>query len=153
MTTGFTTLAVWHFVAMTYDGTLTTNDPIMYVSEGAAALSVLAVGSGLTETSTPSGSEVSDGDTFETGSLGGLFAYDGLIGEVAVWANRILTAEEVAAIFHLGVQAVAGAHLYWPMDDTGTAHATDFSGNGRNGTITEAVVGANPPVRPAGRAG
>jgi hypothetical protein len=44
-------------------------------------------------------------------------------------------------------------YAYPPMDNTGTAHATDLSGNGRHGTVSGAVVGANPPIRPAGRRG
>jgi hypothetical protein len=42
-------------------------------------------------------------------------------------------------------RAVPGMYLYWPMDNMGTAHATDYSGNGRHGTVSGAVVGENPP--------
>jgi hypothetical protein len=49
--------------------------------------------------------------------------------------------------------AVPGMYLYWPMDNTGTAHATDYSGNGRHGTVSGASVGENLPTVPAGQRG
>jgi hypothetical protein len=57
--------------------------------------------------------------------------------------------------FSLGplAYAMSSLYLYWPMDNTGTAHARDYSGNGRDGTISGAILGENPPIRPAGRRG
>jgi hypothetical protein len=153
MTTGLTTLTEWHGCVLTYDGALTTNDPILYVLDS-TGFSTLAVGSGLTEDTTPSGAEGADGGSLIVGDSGaGTAGYDGSLGEMATWASLLLSAAEAAAVLVQGALAVPGAYFYWPMDNTGTAHATDLSGNARTGTITGAVVGANPPVRPAGRKG
>lgn len=154
MTSGMTTLAEWHFVCVTYDSTSTSNDPIMYLSQ-AGVLSTLTVGSGLTETSTPSGAETGDGGTWAVGSRAsdGTQAFDGRIGEYAMW-TRVLSAADVSALFAMGVQTLAGAYLYWPMDRQPTVQATDFSGNARNGTLGGSpVVGDNPPIRAVSRQG
>jgi hypothetical protein len=139
-------LSTWQhagFVITTF--TTDANDPTFYINGAVSALSTDTNGSG---------TELSDNATVRIGNNSVLTrTFDGLIGEAAIW-TRVLTAAEAAAVYMLGVLAVPdGLFLYWPMDNTGTAHATDLSGNGRGGTVTGAAVGANPPTRPAGRKG
>lgn len=152
MTTGFATFSAWHFVGLVYDGSSTSNDPVLYVSDG-STLSILTVGSGLTESSAPSGSEQSEALTLVLGQGNGSDAEDGKIGEFACWANRGLSGAEMAGIFVNGVMQVPGAYLYWSMDRQTNALALDLSGNGRHGTVASATVAENPPIRPAGRRG
>jgi hypothetical protein len=155
MTSAFTNVTGWKFVGFKLDNGLTTNDPTMYVWEPDAAafptFTVLTVGSGLTETSTPNGAlSEADTQTVRVGSRSsGASSFNGRIGEFALYTS-LLGDADFAAIAHLGPMAVPGMFLYWPMD---LATGTDFSGNARNGTITGAVAGENPPSRPAGRKG
>lgn len=153
MTTGFAAVTGWKFFGVSYDAGDAANNPTFYtIDDGTAA--VLTVGSGITEVVSPSGSEaIADGLDFHVGGTdSGIETSNGRMGEVALWTSA-LTAVDLAAIAHNGAMAVPGMYLYWPMDDTGAAHALDFSGNARDGTISGAVVAANPPIRPCGRRG
>lgn len=155
MTSGFGTLAGWKFVAYTLDISSTTNDPTLWTWDG-TTFSTLTVGAGLTETATPSGA-VSDADPqtiYLGGDSGTGRSFEGRIGEAGLWTVA-LTTEGVESLLVNGLLGLKSGnlHLYWPMDSTGAAHALDFSGNARNGTIAGAVEFANPPTRPCGRRG
>jgi hypothetical protein len=149
MSTGFAAVTGWKAALVTYDSGSTSNDPIMYTLDG-TTISTLTVGSGLTETQTPNGTDGTDNTTYRVGTENAANkSFNGRLGEHAFWTS-ILTAAEASAVLTLGPMAVPGMYLYWPMD---LATGTDFSGNGRDGTITGAIAGANPPTRPAGRKG
>lgn len=132
-------LGVWQSVAATYDISVATNDPLLYVN---------GVSQTVTEITTPSGTAPTEPRTLYVGDRPiSARAFDGKIGEVAVW-NRILTAAEIAAVHWLGwLAGPAIPFLYWPLDHSDVATtARDFSGNGRDGTTTGAVLAENPPA-------
>jgi hypothetical protein len=109
----------------------------------------------------PTGTIRANNETLRIGcNQAGAQAWNGKIGEVAIWSSFALTDATAASIFTLGALApyvdttgFGAPYLYWPMDSTGAAHALDFSGQGRNGTISGAIEGENPPIRPCGRKG
>lgn len=153
MTTGFATLSLWHGLLATYDTALTTNDPILYTYElETSTFSVLTVGAGLTEVTAPSGS-VSEPSTQRFGAAGifGDDAYDGTIAQVAMW-SRILDADEAQlALMRSPLAVPNGLEVYWPMDGIIGGTVRDYSGKGRNGSVSGAVLGSAPPfssVRP-----
>lgn len=83
-------LTEWTHVAVTFDATSASNDPIIYIN---------GVSVPITENSTPSGDY--DGITTETCHIGnrsdGNRAFDGQLADVAVW-NTILEPSDVLAI-------------------------------------------------------
>lgn len=79
----------WVHIGHTYDWTSTTNDPIIYQN---------GVSQTITERVTPAGSAVNSNTGFWIGSEAGASQFfDGRIAELAIW-NRILTADEMAAL-------------------------------------------------------
>ncbi len=88
------TIGTFEMVTVAYDNGATTNNPIIYI--GATALTV---GSGLTETGTPTITRNDDSANDLTIGGTGANSFDGLIGE-ELWYNRILTAAEIAYIYN-----------------------------------------------------
>lgn len=149
MTTGFSAATGPKWFGVSYDWGSTANHPTLVVYE--SSLSVLTNGSGLTQVFVPSGSFSGDGGTFYIGNrAAGDMPFNGKQQEFAAW-NRALSAAELTMVFTHGVQAMAGAYLYFPMD---LGNASDYSGNGRTGTVNGAVLAENfAATRPAGRMG
>lgn len=136
------TLNVWTWLGVTYDATLTANTASLYLNGQPVAL-----GAG---TLAGAGAQVTDSQGLYLGNNGTTVrTFAGLIGEVGVWA-RLLSAAEMAAVYTLGVLAVPDAYQYVPLD---TANARDYSGNASTYTVTGALLGENPPTRPAMRRG
>lgn len=80
---------VWRHWAITYDGSSTANDPLMYL-DGASQ--------GVTETTTPTGSPVASGNGLYVGNRWQTDRnLDGRMAEFAVW-DRILTPDEIGAL-------------------------------------------------------
>lgn len=137
-TTGTTTTNAWIHLALSYDAGSTANDPIFYVNGTAVAT---------TESTTPSGTHVTDAATLRIGNRGGAFDrnFGGRIAEAAIW-SRILTAGEIKAVRYRGVLgAASGLVFYDPI--LGGAEA-DLSGNVEVGTVTGAAVVGGPPIGP-----
>ena len=130
------TLGAWQSVARTYDSSATTNDPLIYINGASVTV---------TEVSTPVGTVNTNTGVIYAGNQVGLTqTTDGKIGEWAVW-TRLLSAIEIKAVYLFGVLAVPnGLALYWPMSGS-VANAKDLSGNARHGTVTGAILGADPP--------
>lgn len=79
----------WIHNVVTYDGSSTANDPIIYNN---------GVSQSITERSSPSGSLVNTSTNFYIGSEANTGQYwDGRIAEFAIW-NRILSQDEVTAL-------------------------------------------------------
>ncbi len=134
----------WTHIAVSYDGSSSSNDPIIYINGTPANLTIDA----------PSGTIGMD-----TGSViigGGAANFDGVIDEVRVY-NRVLGASEIAGLARAGavrasassVDLARGSSLeqglvgHWTFDgkDTNWTSATagtalDRSGNGNTGTLT-----------------
>ena len=89
----------------------------------------------------PVGTARADGGTIATlGEGAATYCFDGYVADWAVW-TRGLTQLEIALVHVLGPLAVPnGLAIYWPFPSA-AASAVDYSGNGRDGTISNALVG------------
>jgi hypothetical protein len=130
-------LSTWQHLAMTYDGSLNANVPVLYINGAAVSRTTIA---------TPNGTIATEPRVIYGGNDPAVIAaFAGRLGEWAVW-NRILSAPEIAAVYLLGVLAVPnGLTIYWPMSGS-VANAVDFSGNARHGTLTGTALAADPPA-------
>lgn len=119
-------LDVWHTIVVTYDGTSTSNLPIVYIDGSSVSMSALT---------TPVGTIVSSTQTLRLGNQSGSSAvWNGKIGDEAAWANKILTATEAKELA-MGVSPLriepASLAFYTPMcglqaaePDYGPSHYT-----------------------------
>ena len=136
------TLDVWAHVAIVYNSSATTNDPVIYI--GGASQSI-------TEDTTPVGSATSDVDIdIRLGNSSGLNrTFDGSICEVVIW-DGALSAAEILALAHtinpLRIRR-PDMKMYLPIPGH-TSPEADMSGNKNNGTVTGAVKSAHAPVGP-----
>lgn len=79
----------WYQVVITYDRTLTTNDPIIYLN---------GVAETVTELSTPTATIRTGEDSVRCGeAIGGSLDFDGTLAEAAIW-SRILSAAEALSL-------------------------------------------------------
>lgn len=129
-------VGVWTHVAVTYNSSSGTNDPVFYVNGAVSAT---------TKLTTPDGAEGSDAAAnlvlaFKAGY------FDGKMEDVRTY-NRILSANEVA-ILAAGYRGPLGSEVgWWPMDDARDAYMwdgmrmnsramPDRSGYGNNGSVS-----------------
>ena len=91
-TTGVFALNSWTHIAVTYDVSSTTNDPLIYVN---------GVLDTLSETSTPVGTYggIQTAVSYIGNRNDGAYGFAGQLSDVAVW-NSILTSEEIKAIYN-----------------------------------------------------
>ncbi len=136
----------WNHVLITYDESLVTNDPVIYIN---------GVSVTVNNPVTPSGDFYSPGQLY-FGSAGGAANYIGVMDELRFY-NRILSATEIAALARGGAARVGassvdlargssleqglvghwtfdGKDTNWTSDTAGTV--TDMSGSGNTGTMT-----------------
>ncbi len=149
-----TTIGSWDNIVVVYDNSAVANNPTIYVNNTA-----LTVGSGLTESTTPIGTRVTDaainlviGDNVASNR-----AYDGLQDEVWLY-SRSVTVTEVTANYNAGAGAYVPSsstdlELELHIEDGSGAVATDTSGNSNNGALTNAVWVNGHVPRTAGLAG
>ena len=71
------------------------------------------------------------------------------ISHVKVWGAVLTDNELLAEMWSREPVRWTNLHLYWPLEDG--ADATDFSGNGRDGTITGTLAFADEPPLPGRR--
>jgi len=137
-TSGVSTGA-WQHIAITYDGTSTSNKPTVYVNGSSVSVSV---------SSTPVGTYGMTVSNFRIGKTDdNSVQYDGNIAELAFW-NTLLTASEASALAR-GMAPLfmrpAGLSYYWPLlgvgsgePDWGPAHAAQ--------TLTGTKLQSHAPV-------
>lgn len=100
---GTWTPGTWYHVVFTYDGSLTTNDPLIYWD---------GVSQTVNETSTPSGSTVSRNGArlfvgnLDTSASDYANALDGIIFDPRIY-NRILTQAEITALYNSGTPSAS----------------------------------------------
>ena len=126
----------WQHVAVTYDGSSTSNDPVFYYNGASVTV---------TERSTPTSTISADGaNTLWLGNrTAGDRTFDGDISDARFY-SRILSAAEVLTIYsckgHDGI--VAGLNGRWILPGEGGIGATalstgpDYSGNANTGALT-----------------
>lgn len=133
------TLGVWQNVVATYNGTATTNDPLIYIN---------GISQTVTEKTTPTGSYPADSTlVFRIGNNAtpGVRAWDGKIAEVGYW-NRILSPEEIKSLSKRISPLFLSRNLkmYVPLIGRNNPEL-NFIGSGL-GTITGAKVSPHPPI-------
>jgi hypothetical protein len=134
-------LGVWQWLAASYDGTATANNPTLYYNGAPVTV---------TRIQAPAGALLADTQVIYLGNAGSpTRTFEGAIGEVGAW-TRVLSDAELAAVYTLGVNAVPDYVDYLPWD-SGSGQV--FGAGGSAYTITGALAGENPPIRPAGRRG
>ncbi len=132
----------WHHVVAAWNGTTT----VIYI-DGAVSTTASQTG-----TPTYNSSSVFIGN----GSPANGQYFNGTMDEVRIY-NRALGATEVTALYNSGatkLKTATGTGLvgYWSMDDCRASQATDFSGNGNVGTLTNfALSGATSNWLTAGK--
>ena len=136
VTSDVLTFNAWQSIAVVYDFGNTANDPTIYLNGSSVSL---------TESFAPSGTPAADGGFLRVGNnLGFTEGFDGLLADLARWP-RLLSARDVLECHLRGPRALPyPTDLWWRFPDS-VASAYDFSGTGRDGTITGAVVGADHP--------
>lgn len=150
MTTGFSTLARWRWVGVTYDGGATANHPTLYVLDQ-GVWSVLTSGAGLTRTSTPSGALSADTQALRLGNVSALSQqWAGYVAHLFAY-GRILAESEMRRIAEHGPRRFPRGLLFsWPgvrvvptnvvKDEAG---ALDGTGSGTG----FAIAAEHPPAR------
>ena len=135
-----TTIGSWDNIVVVYDNAAVANNPTIYVNDVA-----LTVGSGLTESTTPVGTRVTDAaiNLIIGDNVAGNRAYDGIEDEVWLF-SRSITADEVTANFNDGVGvsipvSSTNLELELHMEDGSGATASDSSGNSNDGALTNAL--------------
>lgn len=135
--TAMVQLGNWQHIAMTYDATVTTTDPQLYLNGQPIPT---------TRTAAPSGAVFADNLAFYLGGQSTTAnTFDGLIGEVGVW-TRLLAASEVQVAYLRGPLAQLRTLLFWYRGSKG-ALAFDLSGGGHTGTLAGPVFNADNPPR------
>ena len=149
-----TTIGSWDNIVVEYDNSAVGNNPTIYVNNVA-----LTVGGGLTESTTPIGTRVTDaainlviGDNVASNR-----AYDGLQDEVWLY-SRSITGTEVTVNYNAGAGSYVPSssvdlELELHIEDGSGAVATDTSGNSNNGALTNAVWVNGKVPRTAGLSG
>ena len=130
---------VWTHVGLTYDGALTTNDPIIYLGGTSQTIS---------ETVTPTGTlELDEASDFVVGNNAtpGVRPWDGALAEVGYW-NRILTAAEIGILAdaYSPLFIPNGLELYSPLIGNNSPESNPM-GSG-TGTITGATKDSHPRI-------
>jgi hypothetical protein len=137
---GTIALNTWQHIAVTYDDSDPANKPSIYINGQLQTLN---------ESSTPSGTAVTNTDDYLVGNRGaGDRTFDGIIDELRIY-SRILTSEEINDSY-AGKREPSreGLVIEYLMDDGSGTTVTDSSGNGRDGDMS-----ANPATwgRPRAR--
>lgn len=128
----------WHHFCVTYDGALTTNNPIFYLDGATPAV---------TQTVVPAGTLDSVSQTYIIGNTtAGTRVLDGTIAEVAGW-NSILSAGNAASLYNSGAGARADSIgvaplFYFPL--CGNASPETEAMGGTAATVTGTLKQAHP---------
>jgi hypothetical protein len=142
------TLNVYTHCVLTYDNSLTTNNPIFYIN-GA----VKTVGSGITETSTPTVARSSDGgnDLILGNNATPNRPFDGIMDNFKMW-DTILTGAQAIQEYDLtrkDTNVVANTDLqgWWKLNDS-TSTIVDSSTNSNDGVHNDGGAPASPTNLP-----
>ena len=132
---GSATLLAWQCVQVTWSGTATTTDPVIYINGTSQSLTEVATPAGTFDSGTNTmtiGDDTSDTRTWD-GGLAYLNSY-----------SRVLTTVELADACKNPLRTYA-ANLMLGM--LGDSPEVDYSGNGLTGTVNGATASADgPPV-------
>ena len=148
----FTPNGTYHHVALTYDGSSTSNDPVIYVDGIPQTL----------DDASPGGTRNNDsGDNLIIGiGIADVNEYDGRIDEIRVY-NRALSASEIEKLYRSGAVKVNssenlkltnGLIAMWSFNgpDITDNQILDVSGNGKHGGL---INGATSSAKTIGKVG
>ena len=133
----------WRHVAVTYDGSSTANDPVIYVDGVAQQIS---------EALAPAGAIVSNVGVGNIGNRpsGHDRPFDGLIDDVRIY-SRVLSAAEIDA---LADDISTGLVAHWEFEEGSGQDVADSTGNGNDGLLGDtSSVEANDPQWTTGKVG
>lgn len=129
------TINTWTHIAITYNNSATTNDPIIYVNGSATTL---------TE-QTPTETRKTDAgqDLYIGNSSGDAATLDGTIDEFRLYKDRIMAQAEVTANYNGGKGRYWPSNMnnlvaWWHMDEGTGSYIYDQTNRGNTGTITSA---------------
>jgi hypothetical protein len=123
----------WYHVAVSYDASDYTNDPVMYVN---------GVSQTVTEITGPPGDPyATNTDDYQIGNRGATDrTFDGIIDEFRLWSD-IRTATEIKDNMNMQVDPSAGnLELYYRFNENTGTTTHDETANDRDGTLTNGPV-------------
>lgn len=130
----------WAQFVITYDGSSTTNNPVIYLN---------GVSQTVTTTSTPVGSLDTTGvGQYTIGNRSdSIRGWNGRLAEFAYW-SRILTAGEIGALAKGFAPSLfpSGLLLYYPIDGRNSPERNLGMGGGYAGTVTGTAYQVHPDI-------
>lgn len=128
----------WMGIAASYDASSASNDPILYKKPEGGSITTVAVAA----KDAPAGTFSASINDLWSGGIYGSFMLSGRLAYVRIFGSIL---DQTAVDLEFASEtAVASSPL---LDAPLTADANDISGNGRNGTVTGAVLdGMNPTL-------
>ena len=129
---------VWHFVAVTYNGTATTNDPSIFYNSVSQTVAESVGPSGTITSDAAFSYQVGNRETTKNRSFNGSIAYNSV-------HSQILTHPLIAESMYKPCSVPNGNVLCSPL--FGDSTELDLSGNANTGTVSGASAGTSgPPV-------
>lgn len=131
----------WHHLGLTYNGSSTVNNPIMYLDGSSVTVTRLVAPVGTIGAST---------QPYIIGNRAdGLRHWNGRLAEFAVWPGTILSAGDMTALYNSGNGARADSlatqpTAYWKLCGTASPEPNDVVGS--SGTVTGTAQQAHPFV-------
>lgn len=121
----------WQHLVVTYDG----SNVNYYVN--AVAISPVA------QTVNPT---VNSADLFVGNKASLANVFDGLMDDLRIYKDRVLTPTEITNLFYGQEPSPTGLSLQYKFNEGSGTSATDSSGNANTGVITGAIYATNPPL-------
>ena len=115
--------ATWAHIAVTYDGSSTSNDPIIYINGVSVAITEASAPTGTRDTGTDFNLAISDPDAAG-------FAADGKFADARIYST-ILSAADILAIYNAGAFSAAydtNLVFHAPLTNAKNLGGADFNG-------------------------
>lgn len=132
--------AAWHHIVIVYDGSSTSNNPVIYLDGSSVSVTTVIA---------PTGTLGSSAQVYNIGNRTAADRnWNGRIAEVAIWENTLLSAGNVTALYNGGLGAradsipTAPTH-YWKLCGTASPEPNEIGG-GSSGTVTGTAQQAHP---------
>lgn len=135
---GVFTNGTWTHVAMCYDGAGGTDAQKMQLYMNGVAQSVTFTTSPPATLQSTTGGLLTGSDAFNT-----TFSNTN-VAHLKVWTATLTAAEVASEVWTVVPQKIPNLYVWAPYLESGVA-ALDYSGQGNNGTITEATIATGPP--------
>ena len=138
----------WYHIAVSYDGTSTSNNPVIYVNGTSKSITEEDAPSATINTANNSGVTTIGNSTFTPESLkplSGMYPFEGYIDEVSLW-NDNLSSGEVSAIYNSGHSCDLSDHSkyanlvsWWRMGEVTDIESDGLDHNGDEGTFPNGI--------------